>query len=266
MEGVVVVVVYMVGCVVLQQQLQGMFVRQKKMMVDINNVALASKITSSINAVVIFVSSCFFFYIESTQPASAMLGAGNASPAGPAACMSIQIMLGYIIVDTWYDIQGGMATPSMLAHHLVGFVSETAVLYSGVGGRTMMQVHVAEASTPLLHMVFVFVKFRWHKSYPVSFNALVVAMFITFFGTRVVWPVWVLGGMLSHQTRLDFEVVEGPAHAALYWFQVGVVVFWWMLNCYWFVKLLQIGMGASQEAGNARERPGNAGTKNAKSE
>ena len=51
-----------------------------------------------------------------------------------------------------------------------------------------------------------------------------------------------------------------------YWFQVGVVAFWWVLNCYWFVKLLQMGMGPLKEAGDARKRSGNAGTKNVKSE
>jgi len=48
-----------------------------------------------------------------------------------------------------------------MAHHALGTVSELLTLWSGYGGYCTMAVHLAEGSTPLLHLSWLCVKMGW---------------------------------------------------------------------------------------------------------
>eukprot|EP00307_Rebecca_sp_RCC1486_P007081 CAMPEP_0119409962 /NCGR_PEP_ID=MMETSP1335-20130426/3112_1 /TAXON_ID=259385 /ORGANISM="Chrysoculter rhomboideus, Strain RCC1486" /LENGTH=223 /DNA_ID=CAMNT_0007434421 /DNA_START=162 /DNA_END=833 /DNA_ORIENTATION=- len=188
---------------------------------------LVNRLLSSVNALIIF-STAGVALAGSPSPS-------DAPPIDPLPASSIECMLGFLVFDTVLGlVQGFESSPRlMLAHHLMGLLSEGLTLYLGVGAYCTMVVHLAEGSTPLLHMSWLLLKRGQQKS--TAFLAAGLLLVISFFILRVAIPAILLWGYMS--TPVAF-VLWGD-HTGVYRLHLAVVTGFWLLNLFWFTKLLK---------------------------
>lgn len=196
---------------------------------------LINRLLSSVNAMIIFTTACAA--LASGPPS-------DAPPITPVAAVGIECMLGFLIFDTVIGlIQGFESSPRlMLAHHLMGILSEGLTLCLGVGAYCTIVVHLAEGSTPLLHVSWLLLKRGQQKT--TGFVATGVLLVASFCVLRVILPALLLGG---HMATPAGRALWGD-YSAVYWLQLAVVVVFWLLNVFWFVKLLRVAAPGDKSA------------------
>eukprot|EP00304_Pavlova_gyrans_P008373 CAMPEP_0206042364 /NCGR_PEP_ID=MMETSP1466-20131121/6510_1 /ASSEMBLY_ACC=CAM_ASM_001126 /TAXON_ID=44452 /ORGANISM="Pavlova gyrans, Strain CCMP608" /LENGTH=259 /DNA_ID=CAMNT_0053417073 /DNA_START=40 /DNA_END=819 /DNA_ORIENTATION=+ len=207
--------------------------------------ASANRLVSACNAVVITGLAVAALAVHASDLT-------DRPPLHPMIAVSIECMCAYLSYDIVLGLVAGFesAPGPMLAHHAMGLAAEALVLVYGFGGFSLVVVHLAEGSTPFLHLSWALLKFGYGGTR--LFFATGVALVLTFGILRVILPAWVLFGNLLTESG----TAAWGAASALHEFFVLVVVIFWFLNCFWFVKLLRVAMGkASPHHEHGLSRP-----------
>jgi hypothetical protein len=205
--------------------------------------ALANRLVSALNGAIIF-------GLAAHALADAEHAISDAPPLARAPAISLECVCAYLVYDSLVGLLRGFeSSPAlMLVHHAVGLASELLTLSTGYGAYCTMVIHLAEASTPLLHLSWLLLK-RGHAGTRL-FAVVSAALGATFALTRVVSPAALLFG---YQLGAAAAAHWGE-YRVLYRLHLGVTAIFWALNCFWFHKLLQASSGVPRAAGARRGR------------
>lgn len=203
--------------------------------------ALANRLVSALNGAIIF-------GLAAHALADAEHAISDAPPLARASAVSLECVCAYLVYDSLVGLLRGFeSSPAlMLVHHAVGLASELLTLSTGYGSYCTLIIHLAEASTPLLHLSWLLLK-RGHGGTRL-FAAMSAALGATFALTRVVSPAALLFG---YQLRSAAAAHWGE-HRVVYRLHLGVTAIFWALNCFWFRRLLQASKGLPRRAGGGR--------------
>jgi hypothetical protein len=161
--------------------------------------------------------------------------------------LAMLMTVAYIPVDMLIDSRQGAVDPPMVAHHLLGLVSGAIVLSTSTGGCVTMCVHLAECSTPLLHLSWLCIKNGWKTSRPRCFTAVGMSLVALFLVARVAFPVAIIHRMVFGAYREAHLAARRDGSSMLqdacYCTMVSITVMWWVINCFWFVLLLRAALG-----------------------
>jgi hypothetical protein len=209
--------------------------------------ALANRFVSSLNAVIIF-----------SLAAHALVDAEHAISDAPPlahAAISLECVCAYLVYDSLIGLVRGFESSPilMLVHHGVGLASELLTLSTGFGAYCTLVIHLAEASTPLLHLSWLLLKRG--RGGTRLFLVVSHALVATFALTRVVSPAVLLFG---YQLGSAASAHWGK-HRVVYRLHLGVTTVFWALNCFWFTKLLQASKGLPRTSGRAARHDGTRG-------
>jgi hypothetical protein len=188
--------------------------------------AAANRLMSSLNAAVIFVLAVCA--LAAADPIT------DAPPITGTAAAGMHCMCTFLAFDTVIGVAHGFeSSPSlMLAHHALGLTAELISLGLGVGGYSTMVIHLAECSTPLLHLSW-FMLTRGY-SHTRIFVATGVSLVLLFGLSRVLLPFALLGLYLVTPAAR----AQWGGHDGVYCLHLVVVVGFLVLNCFWFGKLI----------------------------
>lgn len=159
---------------------------------------------------------------------------------GPCSFLVLDVFLGLV--------RGFESSPAlMLVHHVMGLASELVCLWFGLGGFTAMAVHLAECSTldgrapspDICRVQHVLPASGGHRRTR-AFSAMGGLLVLTFAGGRVALPAVLLVRMARPGVRAHWG-----DHEAVFRFHVGVVLVFWLINCYWFVRLVRAAKSTS---------------------
>lgn len=200
--------------------------------------ALANRLVSALNGAIIFGLAAYAL-------SDAEHAISDAPPLARVSAVSLECVCAYLVYDLLVGlVRGFESSPAlMLVHHTVGLASELLTLSTGYGAYCTMVVHLAEASTPLLHLSWLLLK-RGHAGTRL-FLVVSASLVVTFALTRVVIPAVLLFG---YQLRS----AHWGEHRVIYRLHIGVTTIFWTLNCFWFAKLLQASKGLPRADGAGR--------------
>jgi hypothetical protein len=147
----------------------------------------------------------------------------------------IDIMMGYL----WYDMYIELTTTKQadtLAHHILGLISHltTRFMNSGPAMFYSMLVYIAEGSTPFLHTCWLLNFLNMKNS--IVFLAIAGVLIISFFFCRVVTAPYIVWHMYTNRG------VWPAGDGWLLWSNFGIVVFFTLLNWYWFAMLVKMAL------------------------
>eukprot|EP01040_Poterioochromonas_malhamensis_P003509 gene3509-3750_t len=115
--------------------------------------------------------------------------------------ITIDIMMGYLIYDTIYELAMNpkLDIPTLF-HHVIGFVSHylTRSLDNGSASFYSMMVYLAELSTPFLNISWLLNSLKLQSSLPLTICSIVLV--ITFFISRVIWGPFLFWHMWNNWT------------------------------------------------------------------
>ncbi|KAG8458638.1 hypothetical protein KFE25_008435 [Diacronema lutheri] len=205
--------------------------------------ALANRLVSSANATLIFLLAV-----------AALAGASDVSDAPPIAPLpaaAMECMCAFLAFDVLLGMARGFeSSPAlMLVHHTLGLASELTSLWFGLGSSCAMVVHLAECSTPLLHLSWLMLKRGCGRTR--AFFATGATLVLAFLLGRVLLPAALLARMARPRVRAHWG-----DHDGVYRFHVAVVLTFWLINCYWFAKLLRATRSAGAPAGPTSKESG----------
>ena len=210
------------------------------------------------NRAVAFINACFIGGVALVHMQPRLLiniGAGSDEWVGVSAetlqacggfeTMNCDCMLGYLVHDTlWYlFIKVGKVEPDLLVHHGLGLASWYSVRYTQTGCVWMMWAHMAELSTPFLHLSWLAVKLNMQKTW--QFWVATRGCLLAFLVFRVVS----VGFCTLHMYRHGAEHFQS---AWMYGYQVVTCFLFWCLNLLWFYLL--VSMAKTDEIKDAEEK------------
>lgn len=195
--------------------------------------SLANRFVSSVNATFICVLAACALADSSSGAVT------DGPPMGPLPAVGMGCMCSFLVLDVFLGlVRGFESSPAlMLVHHVMGLASELVCLWFGLGGFTAMAVHLAECSTPFLHICWYM---RSGHRRTRAFSAMGGVLVLTFAGIRVALPAVLLVRMARPGVRAHWG-----DHEAVFRFHVGVVLVFWLINCYWFVRLVRAAKSTS---------------------
>ena len=201
--------------------------------------AATSRLVSALNGIVVTALASAALLLE--QPP------GDGPPMGALAEVSLIAMCGYIPVDSFLDWRQGDFDVKLAAHHVLGLFSMGTGLATGLGGRTLMRVLIAEGSTPLMHLSWLAIKLGWRETRAWLYKIFGYSLVLSFFVLRAAHPALILHLMWRAEVAQAYAR-EGWWGAPLFRVQLGVVIIWWLLNLFWFYLLLKSATGKRDKA------------------
>lgn len=188
-----------------------------------------NRATSSMNAIVIFSLSFYYWFFINPE---------MIIPKDISAYQSFEIdfMMGYLIFDTFYEavILKNTSIKQILIHHLAGLLSHYSTRHSNVGaaGYYSVMVHIAEISTPLIHVGWIGKHLEMSNAFWYLF--LMFFQIGLYFVSRCVLAVYMLYHIALNKSSW------GENSEILYWFNFGIVAIFAALNYFWFYKIIMI--------------------------
>lgn len=150
----------------------------------------------------------------------------------------ISIMIGYLLFDSLHDTYYGWSF-DMFLHHTVGAVSHllTLAYFNKAAMYVSMIVYLAEGSTPFLSISWIMNQAKLNHT--LLFKIASFLLIFNFFVFRVIMSPICLYTMIH--TRAAWGDTDIDKY--LFYGNTIVVVFFVLLNQFWFYKLVQIAFG-----------------------
>jgi hypothetical protein len=146
---------------------------------------------------------------------------------------TIDIMMGYIIYDTLIEMSTTRQLDTML-HHILGMISHisTRLSDSDPAAFYTLMVYLAEGSTPFLNISWIYHQLKLHNSLLYTFFTM--SLMASFLVTRILVGPYMLNHFFSNKQAwgIDTDI--------LYYGNSLVLLFFVILNFYWYYKLCRL--------------------------
>ena len=157
--------------------------------------------------------------------------------------ISIDLMIGFLWYDTIVELMQTRQIDSLM-HHLFGIVSHFSTRLSNnhATGYYTMMVYLAEGSTPWLNICWLCFNANYMGSLLEKIGSL--NLLITFFLFRVCMPTYMTWHFNTYANEWDWKSERYVWQ--LFVLNYIVVLFFTILNYYWFYKLVKLAYGGKK--------------------
>lgn len=190
-----------------------------------------NRAVSTAHASIMFLSSIYYWlYINPTMKFS------EVNTIHIHQRNTIDIMMGYIMYDTIIEMMSTRQLDTML-HHIFGMISHLSTRFSDSDPAAFytMIVYLAEGSTPFLNISWIYHQLKLHDTLLYTFFTM--SLMASFLITRIIVGPFMLGHFFSNKEAwgVDTDI--------LFYGNSVVLIFFVILNFYWYYKLCKLAFG-----------------------
>ena len=152
---------------------------------------------------------------------------------------AMDAMIAFLCYDVLYELYFSKSYDTMM-HHILGLAVHLLTRYydSGASMFYLMVVYLAELSTPLLHLTWLF--FQLGRNTTLAFYFLQTLLLFVFLFCRVILGAIMFGHMLLYKRFWGHQVL-------LYYFCSVVCIIFVVMNLKWFRSLLSLAFKSKSD-------------------